>query len=151
MLQCAVFPHAPVHHTLRSPLLFFPFSLNQSTIILPLKHGRKTTYFLTLVKPNRVKTCLRQGASSGALRGCFRRGPLTSRGRAGVAGSRNHQCTGRVECTGIRRSQYIRGMLYWLELPGPSPINLSICRQTRNRRRLPTLLTYYASFIEIII
>ena len=58
--------------------------------------------FLALVKTKRVKPCLRQGASSGALRGRLRRAPLTSRG--GGQGSRrssDHQCTGRVQCTGI--------------------------------------------------
>ena len=82
---CAVFPHAPVHHTLRSLLLFFSFFLGQSTTKLPLKHGPKTTYRFALGKPNRVKTALRQDASSGALRGPLRRGPLISPGGAGVA------------------------------------------------------------------
>ena len=58
-----------------------------STTKLHLKHGPKTTYFLALVKPKRVKTCLRQGVSSGALGGRLRRGPRTSRGVAGVAAS----------------------------------------------------------------
>ena len=89
MLQCAVFPHNPVHHTLRSLLLFMHFFLVNRTSKSQLKHGPKTTGFFALftVKPKRVKTCLRQGASSGALRGRFRRGPLTSRRGGGVAAS----------------------------------------------------------------
>ena len=43
----------------------FPCFLSQSSTKLPLKHGPNKTYFLALVKPNRVKTCLRQGTSSG--------------------------------------------------------------------------------------
>ena len=38
--------------------------------------------FYALVKPNRVKKRLPRGASSGALQGRLRRGPLTSRGGA---------------------------------------------------------------------
>ena len=64
---------------------YFPIFLSQSTTKLPLKHGPNKTYFSALVKPNRVKTGLRQGASSGVLRGRLRRVPLTSRGGAGVA------------------------------------------------------------------
>ena len=63
----------------------FSFFLSQSTTKLTLKHRPKTTYFLAIVKPNRVKTWLQQGASSGALRGRLRWGPYTSRGGPGVA------------------------------------------------------------------
>ena len=66
------------------------------------------------MKPNRVRTCLRQGASGEAPSpaGRLRRGRFRLR--------RNHQCTGQAQCTGPLSSQYI---LYWLELIGPSPIN----------------------------
>ena len=60
-----------------APLTFF---LSQPTTKLHFKYGPKTTCCLALVKPKRVKTCLRQGASIGALRGRLRRAPLTSRG-----------------------------------------------------------------------
>ena len=52
-----------------APLYIF-FLVNQpATTKLDLKHGPKTTYFLALVKPKRIKTCLRQGAPSGVLVG----------------------------------------------------------------------------------
>ena len=52
-----------------------------------------------LVKPNRLKTCLRQGASSGALRGCLRQGPLASRegGRWSRRSLRRDQDPGRIQ------------------------------------------------------
>ena len=46
---------------------------------LRLRFESKSRTVLALVKSNRVKSCFRQGASSGALRGRLRRGPLTSR------------------------------------------------------------------------
>ena len=88
VLLCAVFPHTPVHHTLRSLFLFSYSFLNQfATTKKPSKHGPTTTYLLALVRPKRVQARLRQGASIGAFRGCLRRVPLNSRGGAGVAAS----------------------------------------------------------------
>ena len=52
---------------------------------VPLSDEPKSLIFYALVKPNCVKKGLRRGASSGALRGRLRRGPLTSRGGAMVA------------------------------------------------------------------
>lgn len=46
----------------------------------------KPSYFIAVVKSNRVKTGLRQDASSGALRGRLRRDPLTSRGDGSCRG-----------------------------------------------------------------
>ena len=67
---CRISAHSCPSYTSLAFALFAFFL--QSTTNLPLKHGPNTTYFLALVKPNRVKTCLR-------------RVPLTSRGEAGVA------------------------------------------------------------------
>ena len=53
---------------------------------LPLKRDPKSTLALEQVKPTGLKTCLRQSASSGALCGRLRQGPLTSRGGAMVLG-----------------------------------------------------------------
>ena len=98
VLQCAVFPHTPVHDTL-ARFCSFSFFPSQSTTKLPFKHGPKTTYSLALVKPNRVKACLRQGASSAAPSPVGGgQGSRRSRDRSRLR--RNHQCTGRVQCTG---------------------------------------------------
>ena len=71
-----------VHFCLPCALIAFAliFFLGQAITILHLKHASRTTYYLALVTPKRIKTCLRQDASSGALRGPLGRGPLTSRG-----------------------------------------------------------------------
>ena len=76
VLQCAVFPHTSAHHTLRSLLLFFHFSLVKIYHQVDFETRSKNKLFLALVKPNPVKTCLRQGASSG---------PPSPAGRGGVA------------------------------------------------------------------
>ena len=117
VLQCAVFPHTLVYHTVRSLLLLFQFFLVnlRAPPKLLMKHGPKTTCFLALAKPNRVKTCLRQGASSGALRGRLRRGPLTSLGGPAVH---------------WHMTQPVRTVPYWLELPGPSPKGFSMAGAT---------------------
>ena len=67
VLQCAVFPHTPVHHTLRSLFKFalFSFFLRQSTTKLPLKHGPKTTHFLALLSINSESKSPSGGASGG--------------------------------------------------------------------------------------
>ena len=99
------------------PLLFF-FFLGPFITKLHLKHYHpKTTFLLAPLKPNRLRICLRQGASGGAPSTAGgEQGPRLRRDRFRLR--RNHQCTGRVQCTGMRRNQH---MVYWLELPGPSP------------------------------
>ena len=86
VLQCAVFPHNPVHHTLRSLLLFMHFLLRQSTTKSYLKHGPTTTYFLA---SSEAKTCkkvpsvrrLQRGPS-----GATPAGPPCQRGGGGDRG-----------------------------------------------------------------
>ena len=56
-LLCRISAHSCPSYTSLAFALF-PFLLSQSTTKLPLKHGPNTTYFLALVKPNRVKTHL---------------------------------------------------------------------------------------------
>ena len=96
VLQCAVFPHTPAHHTIirfARFCSFFSFFLRQSTTKLDLKHDPKTAYFLALVKPKREKTCLRQGASGGT--------PLPAGRRQGSWLRRDHQRPVWVHCAGI--------------------------------------------------
>lgn len=69
----------PYQHAL-CPLFLTVNLLLYYTTELPLRGGPTSTYCLALVKPNRVKASLRQGASSGDLRGCLWRSPLTSQG-----------------------------------------------------------------------
>ena len=77
-------------------LSFFKYSTPESGIVhVAPNHPKK----YRIVKPNRVKKRLRRGASSGALRGRLRRGPLTSRGGAVVAASPRHQCTEKTQET----------------------------------------------------
>ena len=78
--------YIPIHHTLRSLLLFHYFS--QSIYYrIAFQMVQKRRMLFVLVKPKRVKTCLRQGPSSGAPQERLRRPPLTSRGSTGVAAS----------------------------------------------------------------
>lgn len=56
---------------------------------LHLEIGSNSRYSSVLVKPNRAKTCLRYGASSGALEGRLRRGS-PSRGGEWGEGGRTH-------------------------------------------------------------
>ena len=79
---CRISAHSCPSHT-SVAFALFSFFRSQSTTKFPLNTVQKRRTFFTLVKPNRVKPCLRQGASSGALRGRLRRGPLTSRGNRG--------------------------------------------------------------------
>ena len=78
--MCRISAHSCSSYTSLAFALFILLFPSQSTTKLPLKYGPNTTYFLALVKPNRAETCLRQGNSSGALRGRLRRVPFTSRG-----------------------------------------------------------------------
>ena len=99
VLQCAVFPHTPVHHTLRSLLLFFHFFLVNIPPKLPLKHGPNTTQFFSSSEAKPRENVPPQGASSGAPsppgggQGSRRRRDRFRRFRP----RRNHQCTGRVQ------------------------------------------------------
>ena len=102
---CRISAHSyPSYTSLAFALFIF---LSQATAKLFLKLGRTTAYFLALVKPNRVKTCLRQGASNGPLRGRLRRSPLTSRGPGVAASPRPVSASPKtpvhwsVQCTGI--------------------------------------------------
>ena len=87
---------------------------------------------LSPVKPNRVKTCLPQGASNGALRGSLRWCPLTSRG--GVRSLlRRDQHPGRVQDSACKISQE---SFSWLGPPVPSPKkckNWAIQTQTKTK------------------
>ena len=79
---CSSIPYTPV-----SPYILFAFSsflvnLSSLTQTLLLRYVLKPTCFSALAKLNCVKTYLRQGAPSGALRGRLRRDPLTSWGGA---------------------------------------------------------------------
>ena len=95
VLQCPVFPHTPVHHTLCPLFKFSPLSffLCQSTTKLPLKLGPKTTSFLALLSINSESKSPSGGASGGP------RSPAG--GGQGSRRSRNRFRTGRVQCTGI--------------------------------------------------
>ena len=75
----------------------------------------KSTTFLALVKPNRVKSCPRKSASSGALRGRLRRDPLTSRGWTDGRGFAATNFTGWIQAPDC--------LLLARELPGHSPDN----------------------------
>lgn len=85
-----------------------PYKINPGEKFNDLSPLLQTT-FLALVKTNRVKTCRRQSASNGAIRGRLRRGPLTNRGPDSVLA---------YDAAGIAGT-YIS---YWLELPWPIPI-----------------------------
>ena len=109
VLQYAVLPHTPVHHSMYASLAFALFSFSpQSITKLPLKHGSKTTCFLALINYNRVNRPSGRappaGPSGGASGGPPSpagggQGPRRSRDRSRLR--RNHQYTGRVQCTGI--------------------------------------------------
>ena len=71
---CRVSAHScPSYASLDFALL--TFVLSQSTAKLHLKHSPKSTNFLALMKPNREKTRLWQGACSGACSGAPPAGP----------------------------------------------------------------------------
>ena len=80
------------------------------TLPLPLKHGRNhrtSKYFLALVKPNREKTGLRQGAFSG---------PPSPAGRVVKSWLRRDQHPGRAQAPGCKIGQESSS---WLEPPVP--------------------------------
>ena len=85
VLQCAVFPHTPVHHALCSLLLFLHFFLGQSATKLHLKKGPKTTSFFSPSEAKTRKTVPTAGRLQRGLPGASPAAPLTSRGRSGVA------------------------------------------------------------------
>lgn len=76
----------------------YVFSLvDQSTTKFPWKRGLHSRYIFALVRPNGVKTGLRQGASSRALRGRLRRAPPPPAGggaRGSKASLRPVHCSG---------------------------------------------------------
>ena len=112
--KCRIPAHScPSYASLAFALLVF--LLSQSTTKFHLKHDPKMTHFLALVKPKREKTCVRQGASSGTLRGRFRRPPLTSRGRPRVAAS-------------PRPPMHCSGPVYWHIT---QPVHTVLARATR--------------------
>ena len=95
---CCISTHS--HHTLRSLSLLLLYIylvfLIQSTTKSHLKWSKNDVpgyHVLALVKLKRVKTCPRQGDSGGV--------PSPSGGGQGSSLRRDHQCTGRVQCTGI--------------------------------------------------
>ena len=104
VLQVAVFTHTPVHHTLRWLLLFLHLLLSQCTK-LHLKHGLKTTYILALLIA-KSKDTPPAGRLQRAPPGAPWAGPPHQPGGGqGSRRSRDHQCTGWVQCSGVRPSQ----------------------------------------------
>ena len=100
---------------------------------LRLRFESKSTTFLALVKPNRLKPCLRQDASSGVLRGRFRQAPLTSRGGSMVAASPRPN-------PGWIQAHSSQGSFSWLELPGHSPTK---------HTKVPTVTLAHRAFASV--
>ena len=109
VLQCAVFPHTSVHHTLRSRLLSLRFSQSiyhqiafetwsQNDVIFSSREAKKRKNVPPAGRLQRDPPGAPPAGPShqlgGGQRARFRRGD---------------QCTGRVQCTGISASTYCTG------------------------------------------
>ena len=118
-------PHTPVppyRYTFPAFFLTSPESVYDQSVS---EHDSKSTYFLALVKTNRVKTCLRQDASDRTPRAGPSGGTPSPAGGGGGLGFRrdrfrlrgNSAPVGSSVLASDAASAYI---LYWLALSGPS-------------------------------